>query len=75
MPLLDAWKEFPKIGLIVDGKKKFYPLREAVPIWDSGWVRVEDTGELLEADFSVRKMTREENQEFQSRVDEYSARR
>ena len=70
--ILDAWKEFPKIGLTVDGKKKFCPLREAVALWDSGWVRVEDTGEVLEEDFSVRKMTEEENLAFQARADALS---
>ena len=70
--ILDAWGDFPKIGLIVDGAKKFYPLREAVPLWDSGWQNVEDTGEVLQEDSSVRKMTEEENRAFQERVDTYS---
>ena len=68
-----TWRDFPRIGLIFDGKKKFYPLNEAVPLWDSGWVKVEDTGEVLEADFSVRRMTADENREFQDLTDEYSA--
>jgi len=70
---LDGWGDFPKIGLFVEGTKKFYSLKEAIPLWDSGWIRVGDTGELLMPDFSIRKMTAEENAEFQARVDEYSA--
>ncbi len=72
---LENWEDFSKIGLIIEGTKKFYPLREAIPLWDSGWVRVEDTGELLEADFTVRPMTQEEDRAFQERTDEYSARK
>jgi hypothetical protein len=72
MSIKDTWTDFPRIGLIVDGKKKFYPLREAIPLWDSGWMKVEDTGEVLEADYSVRKMTAPENAEFQELTDEYS---
>lgn len=70
---LDGWGEFPKIGLIVEGNKRFFPLVAAIPLWDSGWVNVRDTGELLLHDFSIRRMTAEENAEFQDRVDEYSA--
>jgi hypothetical protein len=71
--ILSGWDDFPKIGLVVEGNKAFYPLREAIPLWDSGWVKVEDSGELLEQDFHVRKMTPEENLVFQERVDTYSA--
>lgn len=70
--VLDDWREFPKIGLIVEGKKKFYSLKEAVPLWDSWMIRIEDTNELLLEDFSIRAMTPEESEEFQSRVDDYS---
>lgn len=70
--ILRTWDDFPKIGLIVEGKKKFFRLSEAVRLWDSGFVRVEDTGEVLESDFSVRRMTPEENLVFQRRVDDYS---
>ena len=70
---LEGWAEFPKIGLIVNGKKKFYSVGEAVPLWDSGWCRVDDSGELLLADFTIRAMTPEENKAFQCRVDDYSA--
>ena len=73
MGILDSWEEFPKVGLIVEGKKKFYPLREAIPLWDSGFLRVEDSAEVLEGDFSVRPMTEEENRDFQARTDEFSA--
>ena len=71
--MFDDWGEFPKVGLIVEGKKKFYSLREAVPLWDSGFLKVEDSGEVLEVDCTVRKMTAEENREFQERADEFSA--
>lgn len=73
MDILSSWKDFPKIGLIVEGEKKFYSLRQAIPLWDSGFLRVEDSGEVLEQDFRVRRMTKEENRAFQDRVDEYSA--
>ena len=72
MSIKDTWTDFPRIGLIVDGRKKFYLLHEAIPLWDSGWMKVEDTGEVLEADYSVRKMTAPENTEFQELTDEYS---
>ncbi len=74
--LLDSWDNFPKIGLIVVGDKKFkkfYPLNEAIPLWNSGMVRVEDSGEILMPDFSIRQMTDEENRAFQELVDEFSA--
>ncbi len=70
---LEGWGEFPKIGLIVEGNKKFFSLREAIPLWDRGMLKVEDTGEVLLKDFSIRAMTAEENCDFQSRVDDYSA--
>lgn len=73
MAILDSWREFPKVGLIIEGNKKFYTLQEAIPLWDSGFLRVEDSGEVLEEDFSVRLMTKEENLEFQARTDEFSA--
>ena len=72
MSIKDTWTDFPRVGLIVDGMKKFYPLREAIPLWDSRWMKIEDTGEVLEADYSVRKMTASENAEFQELTDEYS---
>lgn len=72
---LDGWGDFPKIGLVVEGKKKFYSLKEAIPLWDSGWTRVESARELLMPDFSIRTMTAEENAEFQDRVDDFSARK
>lgn len=70
--ILDDWKDFPKVGLIVDGKKKFYSLSEAVPLWDSGWIKVEDSHELLLEDFTIREMTEDENRAFQQRTDEFS---
>ena len=70
---LESWGEFPRIGLIVNGKKKFYSLQDAIPVWDSGWLDVRDSKEVLEADFSVRLMTDEENKDFQERVDQFSA--
>lgn len=70
--ILDDWKDFPKVGLIVSGEKKFYPLSEAVPLWDSGFLKVEDSHELLLEDFSIRVMTAEENKAFQQRTDEFS---
>ncbi|HYE23082.1 MAG TPA: hypothetical protein VEA92_01360 [Candidatus Paceibacterota bacterium] len=71
--ILDDWKDFPKVGLIVNGEKKFYPLSEAVPLWDSGFLKVEDSRELLLEDFSIREMTDDENRAFQQRTDEFSA--
>jgi hypothetical protein len=71
--ILGDWGEFPKIGLVVENRKKFYTLSEAVPLWDSGYIQVSDTGEILHEDFSVKKMTDEENRAFQVRVDNYSA--
>lgn len=73
--ILKDWGAFPRIGLIVEGKKKFYPLHEAVPLYDSGLVKVVDSGELLESDFSVRLKTEEEDREFERLCDEYSARK
>ena len=71
--ILSGWDDFPKIGLIVHGDKAFYPLQRAIPLWDCGWVKVEDSAELLLRDFTVRTMTVEENRAFQQRVDNYSA--
>ncbi len=73
--LLDDWGVFPKIGLIVGGRKKFYSLQEAVPLWDSGMFEVKDSGEVLLSDFSVRTMTKDESMAFESRVDDYAAER
>lgn len=72
---LSKWgKDFPKVGLVVKEQKKFYSLREAIPLWDCGLVEVESAdNEVLEEDFRVRKMTDGENAEFQRAVDEFSA--
>lgn len=49
MDVLASWGEFPRVGLVVEGEgKKFYSLREAVPLWDSGFLPVESSGEVLE---------------------------
>ena len=71
--ILDSWKEFPKIGLIVSNKKKFYPLSEALPLWSSGFLDVRDSGEILLEDGSIRSMTEEENRSFQDLADDFSA--
>jgi len=72
---LDSWTEFPKLGLVVNGQKKFYPRREAVVLLDSEYHRVEPTGEVLMADFTVRRQTTGEARAFQERADQLSASR
>ena len=71
--VLDDWNDFPKIGLITGDEKRFLSLNEAIPVWDSWGLDVEDTGEVLEADYSVRMMTDEEYLVFQNRVDQFSS--
>jgi hypothetical protein len=63
---------FPRIGMTVDGKQVFKPLRQAVPLYDSGWVRVELTGGVLMADLSVRPLTPQEALSLSYLADEYS---
>lgn len=72
---LSKWKkDFPKVGLIVAGNKRFYPLNAAIAFWNCGAIKVESaSNEVLEENFTVRKMTDVENDEFQRRTDEYSA--
>lgn len=66
-------KEFPRIGLVVDGILGYYSMREAIPLWDSGWREVELSGKVLEKDMRTRPMTKEEERELQNGADEYSA--
>lgn len=49
MSNITQWGDFPRIGLIIAGKKKFYTQSEAVRIWDQGFVHVDDSGERLPA--------------------------
>ncbi len=63
---------FPKIGMTVNDEKGFKTLAEAVPLFDSGWAKVELTDEVLLADFSVRTLTNEESSRLSDLADEYS---
>lgn len=65
--------DFPLFLIIVDGKKKFVPLKEAGILFDSGWQQVDTGGLMLEKDFSVRPMTKEEERAVSNTADDYSA--
>ena len=68
-----ATSEFPKYLMEIDGKKKFFTIRDAGVWYDNGFMRVEIGGEVLEADFSVREITKEEREKISEIADEYSA--
>lgn len=53
--------EFPKYLMTVDGKASFMSMKSAGIKLSSLWERVEVGNLVLEADFSVRKITKEEN--------------
>ncbi|MES2006613.1 MAG: hypothetical protein V4436_00725 [Patescibacteria group bacterium] len=71
----DSSLQFPLYLMLVDKKPKFLPLQEAGVTFDSGWVEVDTGGFVLEADLSVRPMTREEERKISDIADEYSARK
>ncbi len=75
MAVLDTWGEFPKIAAIINNKKHYHTLREALQLWDSLSIEFTDPDEVLEADGTVRKMTKEEKAEFNTRLDDWSAMR
>lgn len=65
--------EFPLYLMAEDGKSKFLPLRKAGILADSMWSKVEIGNLVLESDFSVRKITKEEYNQIVEISDEHSA--
>ncbi len=70
--------EFPLYEMVVDGKEKYLPFREAYVVFDSGFVPV-DTGKFVlefehQRDFKLRPMTGEDKRKISDAADEYSAR-
>lgn len=65
--------EFPKFLMRIGGKESFMPMRQAGVAYDNGWQEVVLVGKVLEADFSVRSITTEEESEIQRIADAYSA--
>ena len=64
--------EFPLYLMTEDGKSKFMPLRKAGVLADSMYSRVEIGKLVLEADFSVRKITEEEHDKIVEIADRHS---
>lgn len=66
-------KQFPLFLMKIGDKREFLPIREAGIAIDNGWTAVEVVGLVLEADFSVRDITREEASRISDIADENSA--
>ncbi len=66
--------EWPKYLVIYDGGKlkRFHRLTQAAVDFDSGMIRVEIGDDVLEADFSLRPMTKEETSFLNMATDDYS---
>jgi len=65
--------EFPKYLMKIDGDRKFLSFRNASVAYNSGHARVEFGIYVLNEDFSVRKMTSEDQSNISTAADEYSA--
>jgi hypothetical protein len=67
---------FPLYSMLVgEGDRKvveWHPLRDAGIVYDSGWVRVEIGGQVLQADGTVREITMEERRAIADLADEWS---
>ncbi len=63
---------FPRYLVDIGGERKFLSIQEAGIWYDCGHVRVEICGEVIEADFSVREITKEERERICEIADEYS---
>ena len=63
--------DFPKYLMKVDGERKFFNFREAYVMYDSGSINVEFCRYVLNADFSVRKMTNEDKAKISEAADKY----
>ncbi len=66
-------RQFPLFLLKIDGKQKFLTMREAGIMFDSNFSNVENMRLVLEEDFSVRDITKEETSQMSEIADEHSA--
>ena len=56
----DSLKHFPKVLVTVEGKKKFHTFKEAAILQDSWFAKVKVEDMILNEDFSIRNITKEE---------------
>ncbi len=66
-------EDFPKYLMKIDGERKFLSFRDAYVAYDLGFVPVEFGRYVLNADFSVQKMTEEDKSEISYAADKYNA--
>lgn len=66
-------QDFPRFLMRIGEEMKFLPMHEAGVMFDSGWVRVEIGGIVLNADYSARIITLDERDEISRIADEHSA--
>ena len=62
---------FPKFLMKINGERKFLSFRETYVAYDSDLISVEFGRYVLNADFSVRKMTKEDEKKIIEAADKY----
>lgn len=67
--------EYPLFLMHVDGQSKFYPKRQAGALLDSWFAKVEVGGLVLNDDLTVRKITKDEQNELSEIADRVSERK
>jgi hypothetical protein len=65
-------EKFPKYLMKINGQRKFLSFERAYVMFDSGSDQVEFGRYVLEADFSVRKMTDEDREAISEAAERYS---
>lgn len=56
--------EFPKYSMIVDGKESYMTMHDAGVMYDNGHHNVDIGGKVLLSDFTIRDITRNEEEEI-----------
>lgn len=64
--------EFPLCLMKVNGERKFMTFREAYVTYDSGFAKVEFGRYVLNENFTVRLMTKEDRQKISDAADDFS---
>ena len=63
---------YPLYLMRIGDEEKFLPLQQAGVVYDSGMIKVEIIGKVLEKDFKVRPITKEEENRISEIADAYS---
>lgn len=65
--------KFPMYQMKINGNRMFLPFEQAYVVYNSGSTQVEFGRYVLNEDFSVRKMTKEDKSKISDAADQYSA--